>query len=240
VPEKSIAIVPAGGVGARVGAGQPKQFLDLSGIPALARAVASVAWCDRVVVVHHPDYRDRSLEVLEEVGLAARVTLVPGGPTRRHSISAGLDAVADAGDDVPLVLQNAASPNTPRELIAACLDGLSTHDVVVAYTPATHTIFFHDGREMSEVLPRARLGYTADPTVYRLGALRRIQAAQANALGEGQMTIDTARALGMPVLLVPSPETNLKLTVAADVVILDALLASTPLVTTTGDPVRLD
>lgn len=228
--ENAVALVPAGGVGARVGAGTPKQFLELSGVPALARAVASVAWCDRVVVVHHPEYRDQSREVLEEAGLASRVTLVPGGPTRRHSISSGLDALADAGDDVPLVLQNAASPNTPRALIEACVDGLSTHDVVVAYVPATHTIFFHDGRELSEVLPRARLGYTADPTVYRLGTLRRIQAAQANALGEGQMTIDTARALGMPVLLVRSPETNVKLTIAADVVILDSLLASTPLV----------
>ena len=227
MPETTIAIILAGGMGARVGAETPKQFLELNGIPVLVRTVTTLMWCDRVIVVHHPEYLDLTHDLLEQAGLASRVELVPGGATRRQSVAAALAALEDAGDDIALVLQNAASPNTPRRLVEACLGGLSTHDVVVAYVPAVHTIFSHDGRELSEVLPRSSLGYTADPTVYRLGCLRRIVAAQAEGVGPGEMTIDTARALRIPVLVVPSPETNLKLTNGNDMIVLQALFAST-------------
>jgi 2-C-methyl-D-erythritol 4-phosphate cytidylyltransferase len=220
------AVVLAGGIGARVGAEAPKQFLELNGSPVLVRTVTSVIWCDRVVVVHHPEYRDLTRSLLEHTGLASRVELVPGGSTRRQSVAAALEALAEIDDDVAIVLQNAASPNTPRELIKACLDGLSTHEVVVAYVPAVHTIFSHDGREVAEILPRSILGYTTDPTVYRLGCLRRIAAAQADGRSTGEMTIDTARALGIPVLMVPSPATNLKLTTSHDRIVLEAILAA--------------
>jgi 2-C-methyl-D-erythritol 4-phosphate cytidylyltransferase len=40
------------------------------------------------------------------------------------------------------------------------------------------------------------------------------------------MTIDTARALGIPVLMVPSPATNLKLTTSHDLIVLEAILAA--------------
>lgn len=226
MPEPTIAAILASGAGTRVGADLPKQFLDLNGMTVLARTVTALAWCDRVVVVHHPDFRAHTEELLDQAGLASRVTLVPGGATRRQSVAAALGALADAGDESALVLQNAASPNTPRELVEACLAGLQTHDVVQAFVPATHTIFSRDGRELGAVLPRSELGYSADPTVYRLSCLRRIAAAQAESLDQGDMTLDTARALGIPILLVPSPETNLKVTTGSDLVVLQALLAA--------------
>jgi 2-C-methyl-D-erythritol 4-phosphate cytidylyltransferase len=228
LPEPTVAVVLAGGVGSRVGAETPKQFLDLAGTPVLGRTALSLAWCDRLVVVHHPDHRERTRDVLDGVGLASQAVLVAGGATRRASIAAALVALADVGDAAALVLQNAASPNTPRALVQACLDGLATHEVVQAYVPAVHTVFAHDGRELTEVLPRRSLGYSADPTVYRLGCLRRIADAQADGIGAGEMTLDTARALGIPVLLVPSPESNLKLTTGNDLVVLQALLEAEP------------
>lgn len=228
MPDSAVAVVLAAGVGARVGGGEPKQFLELNGIPVLARTIRSLAWCERILVVHHPDHAERTRGLVERAGLGSRVTLAAGGATRRASIAAALAALADAADDAPLVLQNAASPNTPVELFRACLAGLRTHDVVQAYVPAVHTVFSHDGRELTEVLPRDRLGYSADPTVYRLGCLHRIVAAQAADITAGEMTLDTARALGIPVLLVPSPASNLKLTTAADLLLLRALVAPSP------------
>ena len=226
MPERPIAVVLAAGVGARVGDATPKQFLPLNGIPVLARTVRSLAWCDRILVVHHPAHLDRTRVVLEEAGLGARVELTEGGPTRRSSIAAALAALEDAAADAPLVLQNAASPNTPRRLVEACIAGLDTHEVAQAFMPAVHTIFTHDGDELTEVLQRDRLGYSADPTVYRLGCLRRIVASQTQDDAAGEMTLDTARALGIPVVLVRSPGTNIKLTTHADLAVLQAVLGS--------------
>lgn len=227
MPDGPVAVVLAAGVGARVGGELPKQFLDLNGLPVLARTVASLAWCERVVVVHHPQHLDRTREAIDLVCPPGAVTLVPGGSTRRLSIGAALTAVADVSDHVPLVLQNAASPNTPRSLVEQCLEALESYEVAQAYVPAVHTVFEHAGGELTQVLPRGSLGYSTDPTAYRVGCLRRIAAAQASDVTTGEMTLDTARALGIPVRLVPSPESNFKLTTRNDLVVLRALHAET-------------
>ncbi|HEX6759488.1 MAG TPA: hypothetical protein VF086_13935, partial [Propionibacteriaceae bacterium] len=70
------------------------------------------------------------------------------------------------------------------------------------------------------------LGYSVDPTVYRLGCLRKIVDAQSDAGVEGEMTLDTARGLGIRVRLVPSPQSNVKLTTFNDLATLRALIAS--------------
>ena len=224
--ERAVAVVLAGGAGSRVGDELPKQFLDLHGVPVLHRTLQSVARCAEIVVVHHRDHHEKTRRIVDQAGLRAPVTLVEGGSTRRLSVRAGLDAVGEHPDDVPLVLQNAASPNTTPDLIAECLDALEQWEMAVAYVPAVHTIFRHDGARLLEVLERASLGYTADPTVYRLGCLRRIVAAQAAAHEAGEMTLDTARALGIEIKLVPSSRSNVKLTTYNDLVVLRELIAA--------------
>lgn len=226
MPDDPVAVILAAGVGARVGDELPKQFLDLQGVPVLALTVASLAWCRQLVVVHHPQHLDRTRRVVEKVCPPGAVTLVPGGSTRRTSIAAALAAVADLPDAVPLVLQNAASPNTPKRLVEECLEALASYDVAQAYVPAVHTVFQHQGGELTQVLERSSLGYSADPTVYRLGTLRRIAAAQTSDTATGEMTLDTARALGIPVRLVASPESNIKLTTRNDLAVLRGLHAA--------------
>lgn len=226
MPDATIAVVLAAGVGARVGDELPKQFLDLGGAPVLARTVASLSWCSTVVVVHHPEHEQRTRAAVHQVLAPEAVTLVPGGATRRLSIAAALEAVVHLPDSAPLVLQNGASPNTPRWLVEQCLQALQHYEVAQAYVPAVHTVFEHAADELTRVLPRSSLGYSTDPTVYRLGCLRRIAEAQAADRGSGEMTLDTARTLGIPVRLVASPESNFKLTTRNDLVVLRALLAA--------------
>ena len=223
--EQAVAVVLAAGTGSRVGNELPKQFLDLNGIPVLGRTVANLSWCSQVVLVHHPQHLDRTRAVVAATDGHSRVRFVAGGSTRRASVSAALAAMQSLPDSTRVVLQNAASPNTPRSLVEECLSALDSHDVVQAYVPALHTVFRHAGGELTDVLPRSSLGYSADPTVYRLGCLRQIAAAQAAQTSLGEMTLDTARALGIPVRLVASPETNLKLTTRADLVVLQAVTA---------------
>jgi 2-C-methyl-D-erythritol 4-phosphate cytidylyltransferase len=226
LPEEPVAIILAAGVGSRVGGRAPKQFLDLNGAPVLARTVANLAWCPRVLIVHHPEHLERTSSVVRQVRLHQRVMFVPGGLTRRGSISAALAAIPHLSDEVPVILQNAASPNTPTGLVKQCLEALESHEVVQAYLSATHTILRHENGEVSEILQRSTLAYSVDPTVYRLGSLRRIAAAQTSQVAEGEMTLDTARALGIAVHLVKSPDSNVKLTTMNDLVVLRALVPS--------------
>lgn len=218
-----VAVVLAAGVGSRLGEELPKQFLDLNGVPVLTRTVAGLAWCRRVVVVHHAAHADRTREVVAAACDADRLTFVEGGSTRRQSISAALGALSALSDTTAVVLQNAASPNTPRELVEQCLAALEHHEVAQAYLPAVHTVVQHEHGELQRVLQRSTLGYTADPTAYRLKALRRIAHAQSADASHGEMTLDTARVLGIAVRLVASPSSNLKLTTWNDLIALRAV-----------------
>jgi 2-C-methyl-D-erythritol 4-phosphate cytidylyltransferase len=221
-----VAVVLAAGVGSRLGDELPKQFVELHGTPVLGRTLAGLAWCSRIVVVHHPQHLERTREVVEQACGAGQARLVPGGSTRRLSITAALAVLDDLPDDVPLILQNAASPNTPRQLFVECLQALRSYQVAQAYVPALHTIFSHEAGKLTQVLKRTTLGYSADPTVYRLGCLRRIMEAQKSQVSEGEMTLDTARELGLAVRLVASPETNIKLTTRNDLIVLRAVTDS--------------
>lgn len=223
LPEDVIAVVLAAGVGSRLAGGAPKQFLNLNGAPVLARTLWNLTTCSRVVVVHHPEHLDRTRQIVEQAALTQPVWLVPGGPTRRLSIWAALATLSDLSDNVPLVLQNAASPNTPASLLVQCLDALERYDVVQAFIPAVHTIFRRSDGELVETLDRGSLGYSVDPTVYRLGCLRKIAAVQI-ADRPGEMTLDTARSLGTAIGLLASPATNVKLTTPHDLLVLRALI----------------
>lgn len=223
--EDLVAVVLAAGEGSRVARQEPKQFIDLNGLSVIARTVVNLHWCSRIVVVYHPDHLDRTRRLLTHAGSPTSLTLVPGGSTRRSSISAALAAVSDLGDDIPLVLQNGASPNTPPRLVVECVAALETHEIAQAFVPAVATIIRHQDGELSEVLRRSSLGYAVDPTVFRLGCLRRIMAFQAAQGQQGEMTTDTAREMGIAIRLVASPESNVKLTTPNDLVLLQNLVA---------------
>ena len=224
-PDDAVTIVLAAGIGSRVAGEAPKQFLDLNGAPVLRHTLSHLIDCSRVVVVHHPEHLDRTRQIVERAALVQPVSLTPGGATRRQSISAALASVTDMSDDAPLVLQNAASPNTPAWLVLQCLDALERYDVVQAFVPAVHTVFRRDGNELMETLDRKSLGYSADPTVYRLGCMRRIATVQMADAVTGEMTLDTARSLGAVVGLLASPASNVKLTTPHDLLVLRTLTA---------------
>ena len=223
--EAPVAIVLAAGVGRRLEQHELKQFVDLNGRAVIARTVANLAGCSRIVVVHHPQHRDRTERLLERAGSLPPLTLVPGGPTRRLSIAAALAAISDLPETTPVVLQNAASPNTAPSLVVACVAALETHEIAQAFVPAVHTVFRGDDGELSEVLQRSSLGYTADPTAFRLSCLRTIVARQAGEGRDGEMTIDSARAMGIAIRLVASPKSNIKLTTPNDLILLQHLTA---------------
>jgi 2-C-methyl-D-erythritol 4-phosphate cytidylyltransferase len=217
-----VAVVLAAGTGSRVGGQRPKQFLEVSGTSVLARTLASFTKLDRIIVVYHPLYLEDTRGIIESI--EGRCELVEGGSTRRDSIASALNALSALPDDVPLILQNAASPNTPPEVLRQCIDALHDYDITQAYVPAVDTIFEYRGKKIVNILPRERLGYTADPTVYRLGVLRRIIEAQQLDREAGEMTLDTALKLGYTVHLVLSPRSNIKITTPGDIASLAAFL----------------
>src|SRR6266550_8241418 len=93
------AILPAAGLGTRMGAEMPKQFLELDGLPllifTLRRLAASPAITDFVIATRADEVDSIAAYVAKE-NLGRPVRVVRGGDTRQDSVANALTEVQTA------------------------------------------------------------------------------------------------------------------------------------------------
>jgi 2-C-methyl-D-erythritol 4-phosphate cytidylyltransferase len=203
------AIVVAAGGGTRFGAA--KQFARLGGETVLDRSVTVArAACDGVVVVLAAD---------AAWDAPASVERTVGGETRSDSVRAGLARVP-AGADIVVVHDAArplASPGLYERVVRAVADGA---DGAVPALPLSDTVKRVDGGHVVETVPREGLVGVQTPQAFRADVLRAVHRAG------GVDTDDAAlvEASGGTVVIVDGERYNLKLTVAEDLALAEALL----------------
>lgn len=223
IHESIAALVVAAGRGIRAGAGMPKQYRMLGGIPVLTRTLKALCAhpaIAAIIVAIHPDD-----EALYEACVAAlapqeRARLlrpVHGGATRQSSVHAGLCAL-DASTCPHVLVHDAARPFVSRDLIARACTALATHDAALPGIPVTDTIkqVTDDGR-VTRTPPRDALRAVQTPQAFRLAPLL---AAHRRAIEAGltEFTDDGALAewAGIEVHVFAGEAGNIKLTHEAD------------------------
>ena len=217
--ERCWGVIPAAGIGARMGSQLPKQYLEISGTTLLEYSLGVLLACDwieQVAVALHPEDQIAP-------GMACfsdrRVITVVGGAERKDSVLAGLDALLPAADENDWVLvHDAARPCLLSEDVLRLRDAvLATGEGGILAEAIVDTVKLADDRGRVEAtLDRKRLWRAQTPQMFRLGELR---AALQAAHGAGEEVTDEASAIelaGLPVQLVAGAATNLKVTVPED------------------------
>lgn len=209
-------VIPAAGVGARMAADRPKQYLQVAGRcviehtlacfldhPSLLGAVVCLAVDDPYWPVL-PLARDQ------------RIRRADGGRERADSVLAGLQALQQSGakEDDWVLVHDAARPNLARSDLDHLLDTLATDSVGgLLAVPARDTLKRADAAgRVAQTVDRAVIWQAYTPQMFRLGDLR--QALQA-ALAAGVAITDEASALewaGKAPRLVEGRADNLKIT----------------------------
>lgn len=223
------ALVPAAGVGARMGADIPKQYLPLAGRPLLAHTLECLAGHPRiagVVVVLGRD--DHWFTDLRWDG-AAPVRTAGGGPERCHSVLNGLAALAgmEAGASDWVLVHDAARPCLRADDIDRLMDALADHPVGgLLGLPVRDTMKRTDAHDdIVDTVSREHLWHALTPQMFRLGALR--EALRAVIDGGGLVT-DEAQAMELaghrPRLVEGSPD-NIKVTHPEDLALAELFLA---------------
>lgn len=212
-----VGLVCAGGVGSRLGADRPKQYIDLNGRTMLEWSVEALLAESRVsevvVVVSAGDgYID---EVSTRFPERVRV-LKTGGATRAKTVLNGLMNACFADEDLVLVHDAARPCLRPAEL-AHLIDSVLEDDQVAGgllAVPLADTLkrVNHDGI-VEATVPRAGLWRAATPQLFPVGIL--IEAL----LAAGEDVTDEASAvehLSLPVKVVRGRPTNIKVTEPTD------------------------
>lgn len=115
-------VLLAGGVGQRVGAGMPKQFVEVLGRPVIAYTLDFFERhpeIDRIEIVCHPEWRDRLKEIIAQNGYRKVFKVVDGGVDFQHSMINGVNGLSDVASDDDVVLTHwAASPFVTDDVIS--------------------------------------------------------------------------------------------------------------------------
>ena len=216
---KCWAVLPAAGIGSRMGGETPKQYLELKGCTLIEPSLAVLLRCDRiegvVVALHAEDTVAASLPVFRE----SRLRTVTGAAERSGSVLAGLDALASTADPRDWVLvHDAARPCLHPNDLSRLMDSVirAAAGGILA-EPIRDTVKQANVDSLVErTLDRTTLWRAQTPQMFRLGELRR---ALREARDEGRPVTDEASAMelaGYPVQLVAGSASNLKVTVPED------------------------
>jgi len=227
MPRDTAAVLLAAGRGRRAG-GRNKALLPLADEPLLAhslRALAASPSVAEVVLVLPQEAREalaREWGFLPEEHGAARI--VPGGPERWLSSRAGCRAT---DPELPLVLvHDAARPLVSPPLVEEVLAAARESGAALAAAPLADTLKEADpDGGVRRTLPREGLWRAQTPQAFRRELLLEAFAAWP---GDGPLPTDEAslvEALGQRPRLVPGSQENFKITVQAELLLAEAVLA---------------
>src|SRR5258706_13800840 len=218
------AILPAAGMGTRMGGDTPKQFLELDGAPILLHTLRRLASCEAITEIILATRADE-IEKLEARCRSEKfrqpVRVVKGGVTRQESVAAALAGVAD---DVDLVAgHDAVRPFVTREQVARVIEEARKCGAAILGIPAMDTVkevkrasLPEDVALITMTVPRERVVLAQTPQAFSAHILRE---AFARAEADGVNTSDEAglvERLGKEVHVVLGSERNIKITKPSD------------------------
>ena len=186
----NIAVILAGGIGARVGGNTPKQLLPLEdGHSVLEHAVNAFEQSPHiheVCIVMHPDYIIHAEQMLLANAWQKVRHIIPGGKERwESSVNAirqirgeRLEAIgnenncqlptSNSANIVNLLLHDAARPFVSQEIIANVCQALEEHEAVVVAIPSTDTVYEMVDGNVARIPNRSTIMRAQTPQAFRL------------------------------------------------------------------------
>jgi 2-C-methyl-D-erythritol 4-phosphate cytidylyltransferase len=210
-------LVPAGGIGARLGRRTPKQFLRLGDATILALTLRHFrrhpAVCG-IVVAAPAAHVARTRRLVGHAGGPRPVDVVSGGPTRQDSVWLALQAAPAAAGIV--LIHDAVRPFIDRRLIDAVVAAASEHGAAICALPIAETVKRVREGIVESTLDRSGLWSVQTPQAFRPALLRE---AHDKARRDGVVGTDDAmlvERLGHPVRVVAGLAGNVKITTFED------------------------
>lgn len=219
-------IVPAAGIGARMGADCPKQYLSLAGKTVIEHTLERLLILPNVVGIYLVLGVDDSC--WEELPLAKnnRIHRVAGGTERCDSVLNALDQLQDKASPNDWVLvHDAARPCVHTQSILHLIEQVKNHSVGgILGVPVSDTLKQVDDSVIGATIDRRLLWQAQTPQMFRVGLLRDCLQ---RGLAEGKLITDESSALelyGYHPLMVHGRSDNIKITRPEDLPIAAMIL----------------
>lgn len=229
---RNIAIIFAGGSGVRMGAGKPKQFLEVGGMPIIIHTLEifeNHPNIDEIYVACKEDYIGKLKKMIRRFDIEKVMNIVPGGTTGMGSIYNALRAARAWNDEDSIVLiHDGVRPCINNVLIDEVIQSVIDNGAAATCTPLYETPVVSTSGEIVESTPPRVECYTAQaPQGFRLGEI--LDAHEKVRKDDPEYTgiVDSCtlmRRLGRDVAIVKGPRSNIKVTTPEDLYIFKAMI----------------
>ena len=218
------AIIPAAGLGTRMGADTPKQFLELDGMPLIIFTLKRLAACPAITEFLVATRAEDVISLQDKVaraGLGRPARVVHGGNTRQQSVANAL-AQVDPATEIVLV-HDAVRPFVMREQIERVIAEARVRGAAILGIPAIDTVkevkrasLPEDVALISATIPRERIVLAQTPQAFSFALLRDAfrKAQQDDVTSSDEAAL--VERFGSNVFVVLGSERNLKITRPAD------------------------
>jgi len=219
-------VIPAAGIGSRMGAAVPKQYIEVDGMSILRRTVmvfVGLPYVRQVIIACSPAYAD---SIREQVGDlfedSGALLTVDGGAQRQDSVRNALQHPNLTGSLV--AIHDAVRPNVSRDLVDRVCEAASKSGAAIPAIAARDTVKRSvDNLRITETLPRQQIWLAQTPQVFETGLIR---FAHDKAKSDGYVGTDDASLIeyiGRGVDMVEGEPGNIKITSPEDLAYISAM-----------------
>lgn len=218
-------IIPAAGLGTRMGRGVPenegvsrKQFMLLNGSPILIHTIRKFVSCalvSEIVVALRADDIAWANDLIAHQGFSKPVRTIEGGETRQQSVENALTTISD--DTELIAVHDAVRPFIEIETIEKVIHEAAEAGAAIVGIVPVDTVKQVHRNKVRATLPRERLVLTQTPQVFKAALLK-----QAFQMARDDLFIGTdesslvERLQQVEVSVVPGSDRNIKITKPSD------------------------
>lgn len=217
------AIIAAGGSSTRMG--EDKLFIELEGIPVIARTLLVFQSCDvidEIVIVTREDSIVKIADLCAQYNIAKATKIVKGGASRMDSVLAG---IAEISRKARLVaIHDGARPLVTGDIIKETALKAAFYSAAAPYIPVKDTIKNIENGFTVGTVDRDTLASMQTPQIFKPDL---IKTALLKAKEDGLSLTDDCSAvenMGVNVFLTKGSEENIKVTTPADIVLAEMIL----------------
>lgn len=220
---KTYCILIAGGVGNRLGAGIPKQFVEVFGKPVIAYTLQKLQQCnniDAIELVCVDGYQETLQKIAEDNHITKFFRIVTGGKEYEDSIMNGVDGLKDvANPDDVIMIHWAASPFVSDEILKDNIRVCKEKGNAMSASPAYLLYGKNDGECSTQNINRDTFKVLAAPQsfIYKNIVAIYEEVNKRDLLNKIEAhTTAIMTELGIPIYFSKGNQTNIKITTKED------------------------
>lgn len=219
----NIAIILAGGIGSRVGAEKPKQFVEILGKPVLVYTIEAFQnhpEIDAIEIVCLENYMDYMKDLVKSFSLTKIKWIVKGGVDFQHSVINGvLNLQGKISPDDIVLIHYGASPFVSGDIISDGIKVATEKGNCTSATPCFLLVGSNDNTKSTRWIDRDKIMLLNSPQCFKFEYVSQLyeEAMMKNLLDRVEPhTTSLMYLMGRTIYFSKGSQTNIKITTKED------------------------